>query len=255
MPTVTVDGASIHYETTGGGPLTLCLVHGAGGWAGGWIRQLEGLADRARIVAMDLPGHARSGGKPAATIADHVAFVRAFIRAIGPGRIVLGGHSMGGAVALAYALEHPGDLAGLVLIGTGARLRVLPQIFEMLDRDYRQAVRFITDRALSPKTSRAIAETMASQAAERPREAMVADFRACDGFDVMTRLAEVSVPTLVLCGADDQMAPPKYAEFLREKIPAAQLAVIADAGHWAHLEQAEEANERIRDFLIALGGR
>lgn len=255
MPTVTIDGATIHYETTGGGPLTLCLVHGAGGWAGGWIRQLEGLADTTRIVAMDLPGHGRSGGKPAATIADHVAFVRAFIRALALEPVVLGGHSMGGAVALAYALEHPNDLAGLVLIGTGARLRVLPQIFEMLDRDYRQALRFITDRALSPKTSRVLAERMASEAAERPREAMVSDFRACDGFDVMARLAQVTVPTLVLCGADDQMAPPKYAEFLRDKIPGAQLAAIADAGHWAHLEQADEANERIREFVIALGGR
>lgn len=255
MATVTVDGAEIYYETTGGGPLALCLVHGAGGWAGGWIRQLEALADTARVVAMDLPGHGRSGGTPAATIAEHVAFVRAFVRALGLETVVLGGHSMGGAVALAYALADPSDLAGLVLIGTGARLRVLPQIFDMLERDYRGALRFITDRALSPKTPRALAETMASQAAERPHAAMVADFRACDGFDVMTRLAELSVPTLVLCGADDQMAPPKYAEFLRENIRGAELAVIADAGHWVHVEQADDANAKISEFLAALRGR
>lgn len=255
MPTVTVDGASIHYETTGDGPLTLCLVHGAGGWSGAWVRQLEGLADTARIVAMDLPGHAASGGQPAATIAEHVAFVRSFVHALGLSRVVLGGHSMGGAVVLAYALEHRVDLSGGVLVGSGARLRVLPQIFEMLERDYAQALRFITDRALSPKTSRTLAETMARQAAERPREAMVADFRACDGFDVMSRLGEVSVPTLVVCGADDQMAPPKYAEFLRQKISGAQLAIVPDAGHWVHLEQPYDANRHIREFLVALGER
>jgi len=132
MPVQIVDGVGIHYLETGGGAPTLCLIHGAGGNTLSWIRQLEGLADAARVVALDLPGHGESEGGGCRRIEDYARVVGGFISAAGLGRVVLGGHSMGGGIAQTVALEHPELLAGLVLVGTGARLRVLRRIFELL---------------------------------------------------------------------------------------------------------------------------
>ena len=104
MPVQALDGIPIHYVETGSGPPTLCLVHGAGGSALAWIRQLEGLADAARVIALDLPGHGESGGEGCRRIGDYARVVRGFVEALGPGLVVLGGHSMGEAVAQTVAL-------------------------------------------------------------------------------------------------------------------------------------------------------
>src|SRR5919201_2969349 len=99
MPHVHAAGMAIHYEAVGTGALVLCLVHGSGGTGAVWIRQMEALADTARIVALDLPGHGESEGADIGTIADAARVVHAFVDALGLNRVVLGGHSMGGAGA------------------------------------------------------------------------------------------------------------------------------------------------------------
>src|SRR5713101_112338 len=128
MPTLEVNGQTVNYVQTGGGAPALVLVHGAGGDHTTWMRQLEGLADSATVVALDLPGR---------------------------GSVVLGGHSMGGAIAQTVALTAPELLAGLVLVGTGARLRVFPRLFELMEKDYGEGVAFVTRYAWSPSTREA----------------------------------------------------------------------------------------------------
>ncbi len=78
------------------------------------------------------------------------------------------------------------------------------------------------------------------------------DFMACDRFDVMTRLRDVEIPTLVLGGRDDRLTPPKYAAFLAGAIPGARLVEIEAAGHFPQLEQPATVNLTLRDFLAAL---
>lgn len=253
MPTVVVSGIPIHYELTGSGPTCLCLVHGAGGSTGVWVRQLEELADIAQIVALDLPGHGQSGGRGCDRIEDYVKVVRGFLDATGLVKVVLCGHSMGGAVAQAFALAHPGRLAGLVLVGTGARLRVLPKIFELLERDYPEGVRFISRLAVSPGAPEVLVESLISQTLNTPRPVLLGDFRACDAFDVMARLREIPTPTLVICGTHDQLTPPKYAQFLQHHIAGARLELIAEAGHYVQLERPDETNVALRELLTAPG--
>lgn len=253
MPTVVVSGIPIHYELTGSGPTRLCLVHGAGGSTGVWVRQLEELADIAQIVALDLPGHGQSGGRGCDRIEDYVKVVRGFLDATGLVKVVLCGHSMGGAVAQAFALAHPGRLAGLVLVGTGARLRVLPKIFELLERDYPEGVRFISRLAVSPGAPEVLVESLISQTLNTPRPVLLGDFRACDAFDVMARLREIPTPTLVICGTHDQLTPPKYAQFLQHHIAGARLELIAEAGHYVQLERPDETNVTLRELLTAPG--
>src|SRR4051812_35441051 len=116
MPTVSVAGLPINYEARGDRGPAVVLMHGSGGNAGVWRSKLEGLSDVARVVALDLPGHGRSSGS-FATIDEAVAIVRAFVEALALERVVIGGHSMGGAIAQSFVLAAPHTTAGAMLIG------------------------------------------------------------------------------------------------------------------------------------------
>jgi pimeloyl-ACP methyl ester carboxylesterase len=252
MPAVSVRGIPIHYDVTGGGPRTCLFVHGAGGSGSVWIRQLEGLAETARVLALDLPGHGQSGGDGCARIDDYAAAVQGFLEVAKLGKVVLGGHSMGGGVAQAVALAHPELLDGLILVGTGARLRVLPKIFELLEKDYPEGVQFINDLALSPSTMQALKDAVRVQTLETRQQVTIGDFTACNAFDVMERIRTLGVPTLVVVGRDDQLTPLRYSEFLARAIPGARLVIAERAGHYVHLEQPDLVNRAIRDFLASL---
>ena len=252
MPAHPVNGVPVHYDVTGGGPRTCLFVHGSGGSSMSWIRQLEGLADVARVVAIDLPGHGQSGGAGRSRIEEYVAVVKSFVEAAKHGNVVLGGHSMGGAVAQAFALSYPQALDGVILVGTGARLRVLPKIFELLQSNFPEGVRFINGLAFSPATPHALKEAARARALDTRPEVTIGDYTACNSFDVLERIGAIRVPTLVIGGHDDRLTPPRYADFLARTIPGATLVMVEQAGHHVHLEQPEAVNGAIGEFLKTL---
>lgn len=253
MPVQSVNGIPIHYVVAGSGARTLCFVHGAGGSCFAWIRQLEELADVARVIALDLPGHGESGGDGCRKIGDYQAVVRGFVEALGLGKIVLAGHSMGGGIAQAFALDRPDLLAGLILIGTGARLRVLPRIFELLESNYPDGCAFVGRMGFSSSSRQGLKDGARDVMLQTRPHVTIGDFRACDMYDVMDRVGSITVPTLVIGGQVDELTPPKYAHYLVEKIAGARLLVL-DAGHYVQLEQADLVNAAIREFLQTLDG-
>jgi pimeloyl-ACP methyl ester carboxylesterase len=255
MPTLNADGRAIHYVETGAGPPALVLVHGAGGSAGTWVRQLEDLADVARVVALDLPGHGASPGPGCREVGAYAAAVAAFVQALGAGPVVLGGHSMGGAITQTVALVAPDLLRGIVLVGTGARLKVFPKIFELMGRDHAAGVDFVNDYAWSPAAAPALKEAGRRALLATPAAVTLGDFTGCNVFDVMERLAEIRLPALVIVGDDDQLTPPKYAEHLARAIAGARLVRIPAAGHYVMLEQPEDLSDAVRTFLAGLAPR
>ena len=252
MPTLNVNGRTVHYIETGGGAPTVVFVHGAGGGWGTWTRQLEGLANAGRMVAIDLPGHGASSGDGCRAVADYAASVQGFIRGLGAGPVVLAGHSMGGAITQTVALAAPDLLRGIALVGTGGRLRVFPKLFELLESSYPAAVDFVTQYAWSPASAAALKDGGRRAMLETRVAITTGDFRACDAFDAMARLAQISRPALVIVGEDDQLTPVKYSEYLAGAIPGATLVRIPRAGHYVMLEQPDEVNLAIRQFLAAV---
>ena len=224
--------------------MRLLMVHGSG------QNELTYHYQTARFAnadAVNLPGH--PDGDPCDSIGGYADWLREYARAKGYPPFVLFGHSMGGAIALDYALRYPGDLAGLVLIGTGARLRVHP---DYLNRclDERQW------RAEAPAYYEAINSQLAPRLTARALQSgpMVEhnDLSACDQFDVMAQVQEVAIPTLVIVGADDIMTPVRYAEYLGRELPDAEVVVIPNSGHFVTLEQPEAVNAAVARFLERL---
>ena len=103
--------------------------------------------------------------------------------------------------------------------------------------------------AASEKTDPACLQSLLEASAFCPPQVTADDFRACDGFDVSDRLGEINVPVLVVSAEDDKLTPPKYGEFLEEKIKRSARVVIADAGHLVPMEQPVEFNRGVSDFI------
>lgn len=232
---------------------TLVFIHGAGGSSAFWKLQVEALQDRYNTVALDLPGHGRSQGPGREKITEYAAKVVEFIDLIQAPRPVLAGLSMGGAITQQILLDYPGRFPIAILLSTGARLKVLPMIFDTIAKNYPGFVLLMAKFAVSAKTPPEKYQDALADTAAQPPASVASDFRACDVFDVRERLAEISVPVLILSAQDDLLTPPAYAEFLESGIRGSQRVHFQDAGHLIPVEKPEAVNEAIISFLSAQG--
>jgi len=254
MPYITVAGERTFYALYQGdvrGKRNLVLVHGAGGSHLDWPAPLRRLGG-ANVYALDLPGHGRSEGAGRSSIAAYRDFLLAFLDALSLERAIVVGHSMGGAIALDFALRYPDRLAGLILVGTGARLRVLPAILSGLLTDFEATVDLVLDYAFGPGASEQLKRLGRQRLLRTPPQVLHGDYAACDAFDVMERLGEIRCPTLVIGGTADRLTPPKYSVYLRDHIPGAELVLVDRAGHMVMLEKPEVVSRAVSEFIASV---
>jgi len=255
MSTITLEGEKLHYRIHEGGlrptDPPLVLVHGAGGNLMHWPGELRRLPERP-VYALDLPGHGESGGRGRTEIAAYVEVVRGFADALGLPAFVLGGHSMGGGIALECALHYPGRLAGLVLVGTGARLRVAPQFLAGVLDDFAATTELLATWTHGERADPNLQRLYLRRLREVDPQVIHGDFVACDVFDCMTDVARITVPTLIICGASDRMTPVKYSRYLAAQIAGAQLVEVPGAGHMVALERPTIVAAAVARFLAGL---
>jgi pimeloyl-ACP methyl ester carboxylesterase len=175
-----------------------------------------------------------------------------FLQTAGLQETVIVGHSMGGAVALKLGLDCAQRVAGLVLIATGARLRVAPPTFEALQGDIDQAAKHFSKTAWGAEADLQMVTEGRLALAESGREVLLADFRATDRFDVTDQLVQIRQPTLIIVGTRDQLTPPRYSEDMNERIPDSRLVKIEGAGHMVMLERPDETAGAVRQLLDRL---
>jgi len=223
------------------------LLHGAGGSRLDWmLRKIPGRD----VIAIDLPGHGALIGQPGrSSVVDYALAIIAFLDALHITRAAFVGHSMGGAIALSLALEQSKRVAGLVLISTGARLRVHPAVIDNILHSPEISIRQVVDWSWSSHAPPETRDQMAKQLLLIPSQTLHGDFTACNAFDVSERLTAINAPTLILVGAEDQMTPIKYSTFLSSRIDGAQLNIIPNAGHMVTLEQPEAVNTQITSWF------
>jgi pimeloyl-ACP methyl ester carboxylesterase len=235
------------------GEVVLCL-HGGGGHGGTFAGLLEALAARHSPLAFDQPGHARSGGLDSLGTIERMAdFSRALALKLGLRPHVLLGNSMGGAIAMQYALDHPDAVRALVLAGSGARFPIPDAYLAQLRRVVEGKERRRLDRrAFSPATPGEIVRRGIMEDLKTDPRVVYGDVLAARAWDVEARLGDIRQPTLVLVGEDEMDALREQSDLLAERIPNARLVVIEKAGHLAHFERPEAVGEAVEAFLAEL---
>ena len=227
------------------------LLHGAGGMHLFWppqIRRLPGY----RIFALDLPGHGKSDqGGGLQTIDSYAEQVLAWMEAVQLHRAVFVGHSMGGAIALTLAIQNAEHVLGLGLLSTGVRLYIPPDLLAdaASPTTFYKAVESLVSWSFGLSVPERLVELAANHLREVRPSVLYGDLLACDRFDCTERLADIRLPTLILCGSEDRMTPPRYSQLLARVIPEALLEEIPQTGHMLMLEQPDAVGKSLTNFL------
>lgn len=227
---------------------TIILVHGAGGSAATWFLQLRGLSKDYHIIALELNGHGRSPNRSEENVTQsYLDDVREIVSMYE--KPILGGHSMGGALTQLFALKYPEQLGGILLVGTGARLRVNPLVFDLLDTNFDVYIEALGTFMFHDGVSQEMIAASKQEARKCPAQIIRRDFELCNQFDVMDTISSISNQTLIIVGEEDVMTPVKYANYLHTKITNSKIHIIKSAGHMVMLEQSSKVNSIIIDWM------
>lgn len=276
---VEINGNRLNVEVLGDAPgkPTMIVHHGAPGLGSmAEPRASFGpLADAYRVVVFDARGSGQSEGKPPYTHAQWVADVDALREWVGADRIVMAGGSYGGFIAMEYAITHPERVSALVLRDTAAdnanqelalrnalsssRVHIDPAKFERIMsgtvrdnddlRDCWAEILPLYDHDLDWDKVRARVEST-------PYRYEAHNFAFAvnqPDYDIKPLLPRISCPTLVTVGRHDWITPVSCSETIVSLIPDARLVVFEKSGHSPQIEEAEEFQRVVREFLRAVG--
>ena len=249
-----VNGIEIDYEVTGRGRPVI-LSHGYGATRRMWSGQHGVLGDRYRLITWDMRGHGQTEtpDDPAQYSTElTVADTRGLLTALGVGRAVVGGLSLGGYMSLAFYVAHPEMVEALIICDSGPGYRNAEARAAWNQRANQRATD-LEARGLdafggrSREVRDALAHHRSAQGLAHAARGMLAqqDAHVIDG------LAGIRVPTLVVVGDRDEpfLAPCQY---MAKKIPGARLEIIAGAGHSSNLDQPASFDRILLNFLDSL---
>ena len=228
--------------------MKLVFLHGSGESSITFYYQMRHFRNS---KGLDLPGH--PSGKPCTSIEGYVEWVRGFIMARRYKDVILCGHSMGGAIAQQFGLMYPEEIRGLILLGTGARLRVDPKYLQLATEGETDLSQWLdARRSTFDRVPQDVHDMLMRKGEEVGPAVQHNDLMCCDRFDIMEKVQEISLPTAIICGSEDVMTPVKYSNYLKEKISGSGQTVIDGASHFAQVEKPSEVNKAIEDFVAGL---
>jgi pimeloyl-ACP methyl ester carboxylesterase len=265
---VEVGGRSVNYCDYGDGPPVL-LVHGIGGCWQNWIENVRAIGRSHRVIAPDLPGSGFSE-MPAdeISIPGYARAMAELCERLGIERVPVVGHSLGGFVSAALAIERPDLVERLVLVSAAgftihdvnpmrvmAWGRINMAFSARLAADAEPFVRRRRLRHLAFSTmvrypSRVPQEDLYELGAGTGRPGFMAALKAMQ-HDFRERVESIRCPTLIVCGANDMTVPPRDSERYEQAIPNARKVVFEDTGHIPHMERAPAFNALVEQFLAA----
>ena len=258
--TFTVDGHDV-FATTGGAAFdpakpVVVFLHGAGFDRTVWRLQTRWFANHGRsVLAVDLPGHGRSGGVPLGSIADIADWTIRLLDAARVSQAALVGHSMGGLVALDAAGRYPERIRALGLCGIAGEMPVHPEMLESAKAGTRKVRELMTFWGLGRAHQ---VGGMVSPGLWLTRESLAvldkaapgvihADLAACNVYkDARARAAAVKCPVAFVCGDSDQMTPAAKCRPLAAAIAGSAMTVLKACGHFMMVERPDETLEALK---------
>ena len=251
---ITAGGSAIGVDETGGGnALPIVFLHGVGSDKSVWRPQLAHFGASRRALAFDYPGYGDSDPAPDGTTRDdYAAAILAAMDALGIERAHICGLSLGGVIAIAIHHAAPNRCASLILADTFA---VHPDGQGIYDRsvagsaDMRAFAEARSDFLLAQPADPAVRSEVVETMSRIDPAAYCIGAEAVWLADQRDRVAEIDVPTLIVCGDQDRPTPPALSEDLHRMIPGSRLEMIADAGHLTNLEQPAEFNRLVEAFI------
>ena len=267
-----VDGLALHYLVEGRGPAVI-LIHGLGGFADSWRHNVDALADRSTVYALDLPGFGRSA-KPRTRyrLAYFARAVHGFVEALGLPHVSLVGHSLGGAVAVAYALTHPVRVERVALLGA-----VVPGFGFQMSWAYRLATIAGVGEALSLMGCASLYKAALARCFHRPLTAEV-DFLVHCHYTERTgvparaaylatlrhiredfldhaenyrrAIATLEQPVLLIHGRQDPVVPAAHCARVADGVARARVHWVDECGHFPQIEQPAAVNAWLSQFLV-----
>jgi pimeloyl-ACP methyl ester carboxylesterase len=272
-----VNGTSLYYTDTGSAPSTLVLLHGFGSSTLTWRKVTDALTNEGRVIAFDRPGFGFTerpivtGTSNPYTPEAQGALTLGLLDALEVQNAVLVASSEGAAIAVELALEHPERVAGLVLVGPvleGRAPPALARVFANTPQGARLGPYIMRQFEGEPGLEllrRAYADP------ERLTETDIADYRrplradnwdralwevtkASRTFDLTPRLAELTVPTLIVSGAGDGVVPPEVSRDASAQIPNARFVEIPACGHLPQQECPQRFLAAVTPWLNSLQG-
>jgi pimeloyl-ACP methyl ester carboxylesterase len=271
---INIAGINTRYWSAGDCGTPVVLLHGAGSSIEVWTRNIEALAQHHRVYAFDMVGSGLSD-KPTVTytLEYQLQFFKEFLTTFGIERAILIGNSLGGAIALKFALDSPERLEKLVLIssfGLGREITVFHRLLAAvpaianLARPSRQGAKMML--GANVYDSRSIPSEwieLSYQWFKQPgrKQAMTSMLKPNLNVwgvrrevfkPIVQRLRDIKMPTLVVWGKQDRVFPVSHAHVAAQGIPNARLHIFERCGHWAQLEYFKEFNDLVAEFLPAI---
>jgi len=271
---VEINGVTVHYKETGQGEPVFILLHGFGASEFSWREVMEPLSSSGRVIAYDRPAFGLTErpldgnwtGTNPYSVQGNVELLDGLMNELGVEKAILVGNSAGGEVAAAYALEHPERVQGLVLVDPavgGGRIpqwavsvMALPQIRNLaplLVRTISGQMGNDTIRQAWHDPSRIDPEVY--EGYRRPLKAnnwdkALYEFTIAGNTDNYSgRLADLTMPVLVVTGDDDRIVPTGQSIQLSREIPGAELVVLKDCGHVPQEECPDQFMTSVQAFL------
>ena len=272
-----LDGLLLYYLEQGRGPATV-LIHGLGGFAESWRHNIPELARHGRVIALDLPGFGLSAKPRRPYTLDFMArALDGLLRALGVEGVRLVGHSLGGAVAARYALDQPGRVERLALLGAavpGFHLRPSWVYRTLSVRPLGEILSsFLTPRICATALERCFAEPdageirffveheYAARASREGRAAYLSLLRTVQADfthgaePYRAALARLGRRVLVVHGLQDRVVPPAHASQVADGLGIAPPRWLDPCGHFPQIEHASAVNAYLTDFLYAPASR
>jgi len=262
MPSARINGININYTVAGRGPW-LTLSHSLACRLEMWDEEVRRLSERFTVLAFDSRGHGRSSAPPMEYTLDMIADdIAGLLDHVGAEKTHWIGLSMGGIFGLTTALKYPGRFSSMVLADTGSKLsdesvqafkdRVATVRAGRMEAIVQPTLRrWFKDSTRERRTE--LMKRVAEWIRNTPLEGYAGVSAAIPTVDVTHRLREITIPVLVIVGADDLAMPLSLSQTLVKNLPNAELAVIPDAGHLSNLEQPDAFYEALEKFYDRIG--